>query len=226
MRSPAKARGSGVALRHLQTEHARPSSLRRTLARTRTRWILTTLISISALWWTVSTVNAADANAAAWGHRRTVPIARHDLEPGQILTEADVSFVERPSAFVPADVATTPVGRTVTRTIARDEVVLERRLARGDATGPSAQLNEHSVAFAVPADASTPSTKIGDHVTLFAPSELVAAGRTSGPATRIAEDALVVVVTEKAVTVGVDLADAPSVAKALLSSSVIIALTN
>jgi hypothetical protein len=62
---------------------------------------------------------------------------------------------------------------------------------------------------------------------LYAPSEVVAtAGRTAGPATRVADHGVVVAITEKAVTIGVTLAQAPAVAKALLSASVIIALAD
>jgi hypothetical protein len=177
--------------------------------------------------WTISTVNSADAAASAWGHRRTVPVATSDLEPGRVITTADISFVDRPIAVVPNDVAASPVGRSVTRSIARDEVVLERRLAGGSATGPASQLDENSLAFAIPSDASTPPTRIGDHVALYAPSEVVASStRTSGPASRIADRAVVIAVSEEAITVGVVIAEASAVAKALLSANVIIALAD
>jgi hypothetical protein len=172
-------------------------------------------------------VNSADAAASAWGQRRTVPVATSDLEPGRVITTADITFVDRPIAVVPNDVAVSPIGRSVTRSIARDEVVLERRLAGGSATGPASQLDENSLAFAIPSDASTPPTRIGDHVALYAPSEVVATStRASGPASRIAARAVVIAVSEEAITVGVVIAEASAVAKALLSASVIIALAD
>lgn len=123
--------------------------------------------------------------------------------------------------------AESPIGRTVTRSVARDETVLERRLSGGSATGAAALLDENFVAFAVPVDASTPPAKLGDDVTLYAPSEILASTtRSVGPATRIADRAVVVAVSDKSITVGVDLADASGVARALLSASVIIALTD
>jgi hypothetical protein len=177
--------------------------------------------------WTVSTVNSADVAASAWGHRKTVPVATSDLEPGRVITAADITFVDRPIAVVPNDVAASPIGRSVTRSIARDEVVLERRLAGGSATGPASQLDENSLAFAIPSDASTPPTRIGDHVALYAPSEVIAtSARASGPALRIADRAVVIAVSEEAITVGVVIAEASAVAKALLSASVLIALAD
>jgi len=214
-------------VRHSQVQISSPRRFRRWLSTTRVRWSITAAVALCSLAWTISTVNSADAAASAWGHRRTVPVATSDLEPGRVITTADISFVDRPIAVVPNDVAASPVGRSVTRSIARDEVVLERRLAGGSATGPASQLDENSLAFAIPSDASTPPTRIGDHVALYAPSEVVATStRTSGPASRIADRAVVIAVSEEAITVGVVIAEAATVAKALLSANVIIALAD
>ena len=214
-------------MRQSQVQISSPRSFRRWLSTTRVRWSITAVVALCSLAWTVSTVNSADAAASAWGHRRTVPVATSDLEPGRVITTADITFVDRPIAVVPSDVAASPIGRSVTRSIARDEVVLERRLAGGSATGPASQLDENSLAFAIPSDASTPPTRIGDHVALYAPSEVASSsGRASGPASRIADRAVVIAVSEEAITVGVVIAEASAVAKALLSASVIIALAD
>lgn len=212
-------------MRHSQVQPSRPRSLRRSFKNTRVRWLLTALVAVGSVGWTVSTLTEADAAASAWGHRRTVPVATTDLEPGRVITDTDINFTSRPAALLPADVSESPVGRTVTRPIARDETVLDRRLSGGSATGSAALLDENSVAFAVPADASTPPTKVGDNITLYAPSEVLASTtRPGGPATRISDRAVVVAVSDKSITVGVTLADASGVARALLSASVIIAL--
>lgn len=214
-------------MRHSQVQIPSPLRFQRWLSTTRVRWSITAAVALCSLAWTVSTVNSADAAVSAWGDRRTVPVATSDLEPGRVITSADINFVDRPIAVVPNDVAASPIGRSVTRSIARDEVVLERRLAGGSATGPASQLDENSLAFAIPSDASTPPTRIGDHVALYAPSEVVATStRVSGPASRIADRAVVIAVSEEAITVGVVVAEAAAVAKALLSASVIIALAD
>jgi len=214
-------------VRHSQVQIPSPLRFRRWLSTTRVRWSITAAVALCSLAWTVSTVNSADAAASAWGQRRTVPVATSDLEPGRVITAADITFVDRPIAVVPNDVAVSPIGRSVTRSVARDEVVLERRLSGGSATGAASQLAENSLAFAIPSDASTPPIRIGDHVALYAPSEVVATStRASGPASRIADRAVVIAVSEEAITVGVVIAEASAVAKALLSASVIIALAD
>lgn len=214
-------------MRHSQVQIPSPLRFRRWLSTTRVRWSITAAVALCSLAWTVSTVNSADAAASAWGQRRTVPVATSDLEPGRVITAADITFVDRPIAVVPNDVAVSPIGRSVTRSVARDEVVLERRLSGGSATGAASQLAENSLAFAIPSDASTPPIRIGDHVALYAPSEVVATStRASGPASRIADRAVVIAVSEEAITVGVVIAEASAVAKALLSASVIIALAD
>jgi len=214
-------------VRHSQVQIPSPLRFRRWLSTTRVRWSITAAVALCSLAWTVSTVNSADAAATAWGQRRTVPVATSDLEPGRVITNADITFVDRPIAVVPNDVAESPIGRLVTRSIARDEVVLERRLSGGSATGAASQLAENSLAFAIPSDAGTPPIRIGDHVALYAPSEVIATStRASGPASRIADRAVVIAVSEEAITVGVVIAEASAVAKALLSASVIIALAD
>jgi len=212
-------------VRHSQVQPLRPHSLRRGFKNTRVRWLLTALVAVGSVCWTISTLTEADAATSAWGHRKIVPVATTDLEPGRVITDADINFTDRPAALLPIDVADSPVGRTVTRSIARDETVLERRLSGGSATGSAALLDENSVAFAVPTDASTPPIKVGDNVTLYAPSEVLASTtRPGAPAIRISDRAVVVAVSEKSTTVGVTLTDASGVARALLSGSVIIAL--
>ncbi len=214
-------------MRHSQVQIPSPLRFRRWLSTTRVRWSITAAVALCSLAWTVSTVKSADAAASAWGQRRTVPVATSDLEPGRVITTADITFVDRPIAVVPNDVAVSPIGRSVTRSVARDEVVLERRLSGGSATGAASQLAENSLAFAIPSDASTPPIRIGDHVALYAPSEVIATStRASGPASRIADRAVVIAVSEEAITVGVVIAEASAVAKALLSASVIIALAD
>ena len=214
-------------MRHFRMENPPWEKIRFPLQRTRTRWIITTGIALASLWWTIATVYTAQHDSLAWGQRKTVPIAANDLEPGHIITIDDIYFALRPTIMLPGDLAGSPVGRTVIRSIARDEIVIERRLAGGGISGPAALLGDNSVAFAIPRDASTPVLSLGDYVALFAPSEIAStAARGNGPAARVADRAVVVAVNEKSLMVGVDPRDASSVARALLSTSVIVALTN
>ena len=214
-------------MRHSQTEDPPWEKFRRALQRTRTRWLITTGIALFSLWWTITTVQTADRDSRAWGQQKTVPVAVNDLEPGHVITNDDINFAKRPMIMIPSDVANSPIGRTVVRPIARDETVIERRLTGGGTSGSAALLDENSVAFAIPVDAGTPILKLGDYVTLFAPSDVTtSATRGAGPSARVADRAVVVAVNEKSLMVGVDPRDASSVARALLSASVLVALTN
>jgi Flp pilus assembly protein CpaB len=214
-------------VRHSDTEDPPWKKFRRALQRTRTRWLITTCVAFLSLWWTMTTVQAADRDSSAWGQQKTVPVAVNDLEPGHIITNDDINFAKRPMIVLPSDSADSPVGRTVIRSIARDETVTERRLAGGGLSGSAALLEKNSVAFAIPIDPGTPVVKLGDYVTLFAPSDVTTTAiRGAGPSARVADRAVVVAVNEKSLMVGVDPRDASSVARALLSASVIVALTN
>jgi len=202
-------------------------SLRTALQRTRTRWIATAVLAVLALCWVLSTVTGAHNERSAWGRRRTVPIATDTLTPGHVITPSDISLQERPVAVLPEDIEESPVGQTVTRLISKNETVTSHRLAGGTRSGPYAFLDSDTIGLAIPVDSATPPVSIGDHVALFAPSEVVATqSRGSGPAQNVADDAVVIAIDDQTITVAVKQIDAPSVARALLASTVIIALAN
>ena len=148
-------------------------------------------------------------------------VAARDLAPGTVIGAGDVTVEPRPSAMVPADAVRGPVDRVVTAPIARGEVVLDRRLS-GGGTGPTALLDSGAVAFAVPVDTSTPPLHPGDRVDVFAPVDN--GTRTISGATRIARRAVVAAVTDRTVLIGVDATAAGMVARALLDTSVVLAV--
>lgn len=199
----------------------------RVMHRTRARWMLTAAVATLGLIWTIGTVHEAESTARAWGQRRSVAVAVDDLEPGRIITDDDIMFTDRPLALLPDGIVEAPAGRTVIRTIRRNEAVLDVRLAANGTGGPGSLLESDEIAFAIPTDATTPRVRVGDEVVLFAPSEIMtSAGRSTGPASRVAERAVIVEVTERSVMVGVDRAEAGAVARALLSASIVIALAD
>ena len=201
--------------------------LRVRLRRTRTRWLLTVCVAMVALGWTVSTVVSAQNAVEEWGRRQTVPVATVDLEPGQVVSAEEVMFVARPVAVLPDDVADSPIGRTITRPIARGETMIERRFAGGRVTGPAALLDQNTIGFTIPIDAGTPLLNVGDSVALFAPSDgPTSTSRGQGPAVRLTREAIVISISEKAVMVAVPSSEAGGVAQALLSTSLVLGLTN
>lgn len=214
-------------MRHSRAAASPLRSIRHQLHRARSRWIVTAVVSAIALSWTFSTVTNARSERTAWGKARSVPVALNELSPGRVISAADIEFVDRPVAVLPQSIAESPIGRTVSRTIVNDEVIVEERLAGGARTGPAALLEENTIAFAIAVENATPPVGVGDHVALFAPSEVVAtATRGTGPAMQVAENAIVVAVTEQTVTVAVDKDDAPVLARALLTSTVVVALVS
>lgn len=186
------------------------------------RWMSVALLALVASLTTRSMLDDAARQRARWGRFTTVAVATRDLAPGAIVGANDIAFVERPDALVADDPAIEPVGRSVTAPIARDEIVLARRLS-GGGSGPVALLDPGAVAFAVPVDPSTPPVRAGDRVDVFAAVE--SGSRSTVGATRVAHRATVVSVNERTVLVGVDGAMATVVARALLDAAVVLALT-
>jgi Flp pilus assembly protein CpaB len=217
-----------VAFRHSRgIESPRPIA-HRILGRHRTRWMLTTFIALVAVFWTISTVSGAERESHAWGSRRVVAVARRDLAPGDVVSDDSIEWTARPAVMLPTDTAANPVGRTVTRPIAAGEILLDRRLSGGSSTGPSSILGTDDLAFAVPVDPSTPTVAIGDMVDAFTPGDPAGSGTArsaSATATRIARHATVVSVSETRVMIAVDTTQAPALARALLDSSVVLALS-
>jgi len=214
-------------VRHLNERASAIRLTARVLHRTRTRWALTFAVALTAVIWSLATIRSAEDAAAVWGQRLVVPVARVDLEPGRIITDADLEFTERPVAVLAEGIADTPIGRTVRRPIARNETVLEVRLAASGTDGPASLLANEEIGFAVPIDETTPRVRVGDHVTLFAPSEMITTvGRSTGPASRVAEHARVIEVSERSVMIAVDRSEAGAIARSLLSASLVLALAD
>lgn len=204
--------------------------LRRALHRRRTRWIALAAVALTSALWTMQAMSAADRTVHRWGSTTQVIIATDDLEPGDVIGSDDVVSRTRPIEVVPDGVVDEDtdavIGRTVTTPIAKGEIILERRLAEGATNGPAALLGTGAIAFAVPTDHSTPALRIGDHVDVFAPSTPTSSRSPTGAgATRIAHRATVVATDDRSVMIGVDATQASALARALLDTAVVMALT-
>jgi len=196
---------------------------RRALHRRRTRWFGTAFIAILATLFTMTTISAANSAKHSWGTTREVVVATHDLEPGTTVRVQDTRSEQRPIALVAEDATTDVIGRTVTAFIAAGETFTKRRVAPSGDSGPGALLGPNSLAFAVPTNNTTPSLSIGDRVDVFAPGS--AAKTLSVPvAIRLAHRAVVISVDDQRTMISVDAMQAPAVARALLDTTVILAL--
>ncbi len=206
------------------------SPLRRRLPGRGLRWAVTVVLAVVAGAVAAGTVQRAEAARSAYGEQRRVPVAATDLEVGARVGPGDVAWSELPAALVPDGVAAEPEGRTVTEPVVAGEVVLERRLSGAGGEGAAALVPPGGRALAVPVDASTPGLALGDRVDAYAPAEVVGQGsaaasaRSGGGARRVAREARVVAVDERAVTIAVSAAEAPAVARAVLDGALTLAL--
>ncbi len=187
----------------------------------RRRWLLTGLVALACAWLVSARVGSADRARHAWGTSRSVAIASHDLVPGMVVTEGDVTIESRPIAVLPDDALDSPMGRVVVDSIAAGEAVLDRRLIGGQRRMPGA-LADGSV-FAVPIDRSAPALSVGDRVDVWAQTSSRSTSATS--ATRAARRARVIAVADRMISISVSTADADTTARAILDGSVIIALS-
>ena len=199
------------------------------MGRRRNRWFVVSAIAAIAAIWTMQRLSEADRAVSGWGSTRTVLVATTDLEPGDVLDGATIERADRPQTLLPDDAIDAHVddviGRTVTASISRGEILVRRRLADAGDSGSIALLGADDVAFAVPLDHSTPELRVGDHVDVFAPGPPAAAKPASTGATRIAHGAVVVSIDDHSVMIGVDSAQAAAVARALLDAAVVMAVS-
>ena len=130
---------------------------------------------------------------------------------------------------MPEGVADAPVGRVVTEPLVTGEVIVERRLSGGTATGAAALVGPGRRALAVPVEATPPGLEVGDRVEAYAPAttggSLADLARAQGSgARRVARDALVIAVDDRSVTVSVAGAEAAGLAAAVLDGALTLAL--
>jgi len=170
-------------------------------------------VALTAL--TTATVARASGAAVAererWGVRVPVVVAAVDHEPGDPLRGA----VElRPAATVPEGaLAALEDGAVVARWIGAGEIVLAARLAPAGLSPIAGRLPPRTRGVAVPIGIAPLPVEVGDRVDVFGSSLLTVA-------------ALVVAVSEEAVTIAVAERDAADVAYEAAAGTVTLVLTS
>jgi Flp pilus assembly protein CpaB len=174
----------------------------------------------------------AEHARAQWGASRSIVVARHRLDVGEVVRAADVTVASWPDALVPlgtvGDVGAIE-GRTVVDVIHPDEPVRTERLAPDGLHGVAALVPAGWRALAVPVGSAPLTLSVGDRVDLVAavPDTAASSGSSSASASAsfvLAANALVVAVDDRSVTVAVPADDAPRVALGIATGSVIPAL--
>ena len=216
---------------------------RRALARTITRRAVVVVAAV-VTGLTVSTVvRSAEQTRSRWADTRQVAVANHDLAPGDVVDAGAVSLREVPTAAVAgAAAATLPLGAVVRYPIAAGEPVIGTRLAPEGLTGVAALVPEGHRAVSIPAGpAGMPPAQAGDRVDIIAltptspdidPESESTEGApddsanipTSAPAATLVDHALVVDVSDTAVTVAVPAVLAPAVAYGAAQGLVVLTL--
>ncbi|HEV7760215.1 MAG TPA: SAF domain-containing protein [Acidimicrobiales bacterium] len=207
---------------------------RRILARTVTRRAIVVLAAVVTAVAVTIVLRSAEHTRSRWGDTRRVAVAQHDLGPGDVVDAGAVSVLDVPRAAV-AGAATdvVPLGAVVRYPIAAGEPVVGTRLAPEGLTGVAALVPEgqRAVAIAV-GPAGVPPVHPGDRVDVVAltpaPSETQEAEAETeaspDPATTLVDHAVVVDVSDTAVTIAVPLALAPAVAYGAAQGLVVLTL--
>jgi Flp pilus assembly protein CpaB len=201
----------------------------------RVRVLLVVLLALTAGVSTGAYVANAQAQLEAWGTTRRVPVAAREIAAGRRVQPDDIVWRDQPVALVPADVvATDPTGEVVSERVLRDEIVRVPRLGPAGVEGVAALVAPGWRGIAIPADARTPPLAPGYHVDLYAvddsrsgPStDPGAPGGSATSARRLSAGARVLDVTDRRITVAVPQDDAAGLSAALVTTSVIVAVTS
>jgi Flp pilus assembly protein CpaB len=190
-------------------------------------WVIAIALAAVSANAIASALADAEAARAAWGDRQSVLVARHRLDFGAVIRADDVGVESWPAAVLPsggAAVADDAVGRMVVEVVEPGEVVLRAHLAPDGLHGVAALVPLGWRALAVPVDPAALPLSVGDRVDLVAAVNGTDENATTAPSFVLSAKALVVAVGEQSVTVAVPADDAPRVALAIATGSVVPAL--
>lgn len=188
-------------------------------------WAAVAILAGFTAWTVAGLVDRAGAQAARYGHLRSVVTATRAVEAGAVLRTADVTVRSVPAAFLPDGAvgeASAAVGRTVVVPLFRGAAVVRANLAPDGLQGVAALLPAGARAVAVPTGAASVAVRRGDRVDVLATFDPPAPGED--PTFAVAESALVVDVGAESATVAVGSEEAKRVAFAMASGTITVAL--
>lgn len=182
-------------------------------------------------------VRSAEQARDRWGTERSVVVARRDLAPGEAIEPHLVESRQLPEIAVPdGALSDAPLGAVVHQPVAEGEQLVASRLAPDGLTGVAALVPEDHRAIALPVGpAGMPPVQVGDRVDVLAvmpttgdlhghPEPAGGLDDDRAAATPAVEDALVVDVSEQAVSIAVPIGDATAVAAILTHGVALLAL--
>ena len=178
------------------------------------RWLLALVLALGAATLVAGRSRDAADTVAGLGLRRSVAVARHDLDPGHVISAGDLTVRSLPVlAIAPGTLAGDAAGRTVTARILAGELVNEARVAPGGVSGLTALVppGRRGVSVPRPADGSGLAVQPGDEVDVLFGDDVGSDGRP----TVAAEGATVIDVRDAAVTLAVRADETAGVAAAV-----------
>jgi Flp pilus assembly protein CpaB len=179
----------------------------------RTYWSVTLVAAALAGTITTTVVARAHSVLSSYGTRTSVPVAERALARGDIITDADIGWLEFPDGLLPdGRLHSDPIGRVVVEPVIGGEVLVESRLAASDVDGSGALIDVDRRAITIPTSAPLDAFVIGDRVDLLDLDRWVA------------RDAVVIDVADSSITVAVDEREAPAVARAVVDGAITPAL--
>lgn len=197
-------------------------------------WVVTIALGLITASVVGSAVGRATRAADDWGSSRSVWVVRRAVAAGDVFAPADVRLAHRPRGVVPEgalDATATPVGEATRVSVTPGEVVLTERLAGRGVHGVAAMVPAGFRAVALKNDDTMPLVRPGDRVDVLATfdvgDELGGPPSSDGggaPSFAVASNAEVLSVTAGAITLAVNVREAPRVAFALAKAAVTLAL--
>ncbi|MEO8267782.1 MAG: hypothetical protein ABI706_19940, partial [Ilumatobacteraceae bacterium] len=168
-------------------------------------WLTVSVVAAAVALGAARAVDGVDAARRSWGRQQTVWVASAPSEPGQPIRSAPRHM---PSAVVPADaVGTEPAGALARQHVGAGEIITGADI---NPRGTAGLVPNGWVAFALPP--AVGQFGVGDHLSVYAAGQLASAG-------------LVVGDTDAALMVAVPADAAATIATALLTDAVTLALT-
>ena len=160
---------------------------------------------------------------ARWHPITEAHVAATDLEAGQAVEPGDVDRVEVPQSLLPAGgVVADPTGRTLRADIEAGEILVEHRLSGSGTSGLGAMLGPDQRGVAVPRSGVDLPLSVGDQVDVLA--TLDPTSTRGDPTLLLVERATVIAVDDDTVTIAVGQDDASTLAHALVTATVTLAL--
>jgi Flp pilus assembly protein CpaB len=188
-------------------------------------WLVAALLALLTGTTVSRIVGRAEAASAEYGARRTVVVARRDIDAGTRLSAGDVSSRLMPAAFVPSGGvagASAAIGRVIVVPLVRGQVLVDRQLAPRGLSSAAALVAPGTRAIALPTNGLAPPLRLGDVVDVYATFD----DGKEPPTFAVARGVTVVATNadDGSVTVAVDDADVDRVAFAVTTGEVTIVL--